>query len=339
MRFRRSLDTVVGGTRSKIGENMMAVGGAGLVGNKRKYASGRVPGLDSLSDDHFEHLSRLIEGKIGIRLPPNKRTMVEGRLRKRMKVLGLATVESYGDLIFEDGALNEELPHLIDCLTTNKTDFFREPNHFDILRDQILPGLLKNKRRGSEPVKIWSAACSIGAEAFTIAMVLDAALRGTRETYSVWGTDICRDVLHQATRAVYPLEMMLPVPDEFHKRYCMRARDQHRKEVRIVPELRRNVRFQHLNLMDQKYPVDRDMDVIFCRNILIYFSKPIQDSVVSRLISHLKPGGYLILGHSESMAGGCHSQVTQVVPTVFCKIASTGEKSECQPDQKRRYAS
>lgn len=305
---------------------------------KRPFASGGLPTPDALSDHHFEHLSKLIEAKIGIRLPPNKRTMVEGRLRKRMKALGLATVESYGDMIFEDGALNEELPHLIDCMTTNKTDFFREPNHFNILRDQILPGIL-NSKRANGPVKIWSAACSIGAEAFTTAMVLDAALRGTRTTYSILGTDICRDVLHQATRAIYPTEMMAPVPDEIQKRYCMRARDPARKEVRIVPELRRNVRFQHLNLMDQKYPVDRDMDVIFCRNILIYFSKPIQDAVVSRLISHLRPGGYLILGHSESMAGGGHSQVIQVVPTVFRKSTSSAEKTECEPTQKRRYAS
>jgi chemotaxis protein methyltransferase CheR len=280
-----------------------------------------------LSDDHFAHLSKLIEGKVGIRLPPNKRTMVEGRLRKRMKVLGLTSVESYGEMVFDDGALQEELPHLIDCLTTNKTDFFREPAHFELLREQILPELL-SQRRPNEPIKIWSAASSIGAEAFTIAMVLDAALRNTRVTYSVLGTDICRDVLHQATRAIYPAEMMLPVPDDFERRYCMRARDPHRKEVRIVPELRRNVRFRYLNLMDQKYPVDRDIDVIFCRNILIYFSKPIQDSVVSRLISHLRPGGYLIFGHSESMAGGNHTEITQVVPTVFRKTRALSEKSE-----------
>ncbi len=295
----------------------------------------------TLSDQHFDYLSKLIETKIGIRLPPNKRTMVEGRLRKRMKALGLASVETYGDYIFEDGALDEELPHLIDCMTTNKTDFFREPNHFNILINHILPEMLEVAALGQgRHVKIWSAASSIGAEAFTIAMVLDQALRGRgRNSYSILGTDICTDVLHQASRAIYPLEMIAPVPQEMQRRYFMRARDTRRAEVRVVPELRRNVVFRHLNLMDPTYPVDRDIDVIFCRNILIYFAKPIQDVVVSRLISHLRPGGYLVLGHSESMAGGNHPDIAQVVPTVFRKKLLKAELTQCQSSQKRRYAS
>jgi chemotaxis protein methyltransferase CheR len=146
-------------------------------------------------------------------------------------------------------------------------------------------------------------------------------------------------VLRQATRAIYPLEMIAPVPSEMQRRYFMRAREPGRAEVRVVPELRRKVSFRHLNLMDPTYPVDRDMDVIFCRNILIYFAKPIQDAVVARLISHLRPGGHLILGHSESMAGGNQPEISQVVPTVFRKNATTKEQNQCQPSQKRRYAS
>jgi chemotaxis protein methyltransferase CheR len=119
----------------------------------------------------------------------------------------------------------------------------------------------------------------------------------------------------------------------------MRAREPDRSEVRMVPELRRNVRFQYLNLMDPTYPVDRDIDVIFCRNILIYFSKDVQDQVVRRLISHLRPGGYLILGHSESMAGGNQTEIMQVVPTVFRKIANSKEQSGWASAQKRRYVS
>ncbi|HEX2839742.1 CheR family methyltransferase [Hyphomicrobium sp.] len=305
------------------------------------HASSHVPLTGTLSDQHFIYLSKLIETKVGIRLPPNKRTMVEGRLRKRMKALGLSSVERYGDYIFENGALEEELPHLIDCMTTNKTDFFREPNHFNILVNRILPEILERGSPGQgRQIKIWSAASSIGAEAFTIAMVLDDALRGkARNSYSILGTDICTDVLRQATRAIYPLEMIAPVPPEMQRRYLMRARQPGRAEVRIVPELRRNVTFRHLNLMDPTYPVDRDMDVIFCRNILIYFSKPIQDAVVARLISHLRPGGYLVLGHSESMAGGNHSEIAQIVPTVFRKNAGKAEQTLWQPAQKRRYAS
>ncbi len=308
---------------------------------KNMHASTQAAISGALSDQHFVYLAKLIEEKVGIRLPPNKRTMVEGRLRKRLKALGLSNVETYGDYLFEDGALDQELPHLIDCMTTNKTDFFREPNHFNVLVERILPELFQGSIPGQgRDVKVWSAAASIGAEAFTIAMVLDQALRGyPRATYSILGTDISTDVLRQATRAIYPLEMIAPVPQELQRRYFMRARDARRAEVRVVPELRRNVTFKHLNLMDPTYPVDRDIDVIFCRNILIYFSKAIQDVVVSRLISHLRPGGYLVLGHSESMAGGGQPEIAQVVPTVFRKRASSKEQPQCQPPQKRRYAS
>jgi chemotaxis protein methyltransferase CheR len=119
----------------------------------------------------------------------------------------------------------------------------------------------------------------------------------------------------------------------------MRAKDPARKEVQIVPELRRTVQFKRLNLVEQSYPVDRDMDVIFCRNILIYFSKAVQDGVVSRLISHLKPNGYLILGHSESMAGGNQRNLTQVLPTIYRRIEPQDEQKQCPPPTKRRSAS
>ena len=208
-----------------------------------------------------------------------------------MKALGLSSVETYGEYIFDEGALEEELPHLIDCMTTNKTDFFREPSHFTILTDHIVPDLLMRQALNQQrTLKIWSAASSIGAEAFTIAMVLDQALKGRpRVNYSVLGTDICRDVLEQAARAIYPIELIAPVPSDMQKRYFMKARDPRRAEVRVVPELRRNVRVQHLNLMDATYPVDRDIDVIFCRNILIYFSKEIQEASGASFMSE-KPG-------------------------------------------------
>jgi chemotaxis protein methyltransferase CheR len=295
----------------------------------------------TLSDKHFWHLSELIESSTGIRLPPNKRSMVEGRLRKRLKALCIPRIDEYCALIFDQGALSVELPHLIDCMTTNKTDFFREPSHFEILRSHILPEILSgsNGTQGRH-VKVWSAAASIGAEAYTIAMVLDQELRNRQGAkFSILGTDISTDVLRQAQRAIYPLEMMVPVPYEMQGRYLMRARDPRRREVRIVPELRRAVEFRHLNLVEEKYPVDRDMDIIFCRNILIYFSKPVQDNVVRRLISHLRPGGYLILGHSESMAGGAQRNLVQAFPTVYRRIDSSEEQKQCPQPAKRRSAS
>jgi chemotaxis protein methyltransferase CheR/two-component system chemotaxis response regulator CheB len=275
---------------------------------------------DQLHEKHFVQLAQLVEDHTGIKLPPGKRTMVEGRLRKRVRALGLAGLQDYGDAIFVHGKLDDEFPHLVDCVTTNKTDFFREPEHFNFLSETIVPTLLA-ERRSDARLKIWSAASSTGAEAYTIAMVL-ADMLGDKGPIncSILGTDICRDVLQQARRAVYPLAMIDPIPQRFRQRYVMRSVNALRQEMRIVPEIRRLARFQHLNLMDDFYPFDRDVDVIFCRNILIYFEREKQDAVINRLSGHLRPGGYLLLGHSESLAGTGQTFLQQVAPTIFRKI-------------------
>jgi chemotaxis methyl-accepting protein methylase len=262
-----------------------------------------------------------MEEHTGIRLPPGKRTMVEGRLRKRIRALGLTRVEDYGHAIFEGGKLDDEFVHLIDCVTTNKTDFFREPDHFDFLRERAMPSLASLRSGAHSPFKFWSAAASIGAEAYTIAMVAAEALGLEGHRFFVLGTDISTEVIAQAQRAVYPAPMIDPVPPRLRERYVMRAIDAQRQEVRIVPELRRMVRFHCLNLMDPTYRVDRDFDVIFCRNILIYFAKATQDAVLKRLCNHLRKGGFLFLGHSESLAGAELGAMRQIAPTIFCRMA------------------
>ncbi|WP_338065215.1 CheR family methyltransferase [Methylosinus trichosporium] len=273
--------------------------------------------LDALSDRHFRTLTAFIETEVGIRLPPSKRTMVEGRLRRRVKALGLENLDDYARFVFEGGGLVNESIHLIDCMTTNKTDFFREPEHFHMLTQEIVPQLLTQRRRRTDRLKIWSAASSIGAEAYTIAMVLADLAKIERFDFCILGTDICSAALEQARRAVYPDEMLAPTPRAMRERYVMRSRDPGRREARIVPELRRRTRFERLNLMDSAYPVDDDMDVIFCRNVLIYFSAATQQAVVTNLSRHLRPGGYLLLGHSESMAGSKQSELRQIASTVY----------------------
>ncbi|HEY1942017.1 MAG TPA: CheR family methyltransferase [Roseiarcus sp.] len=274
---------------------------------------------DQLQERHFVKLARLVEDHTGIRLPPTKRTMVEGRLRKRIRALGVPSLSDYGRVIFEGGRLADEFTHLVDCVTTNKTDFFREPEHFAFLRDKAIP-LLREFRQGHGPMKFWSAAASIGAEAYTIAMVAAETVGFERNAFCVLGTDISTDVIGQARRAIYPLAFAEPIPQPMQQRYIMRAVDAGRQEMRIVPELRRMVHFQHLNLMDESYPADRDFDVIFCRNILIYFSKPTQDRVLRRLCSHLRKGGFLILGHSESLAGSDQPSMRPIAPTIFRRV-------------------
>jgi len=231
--------------------------------------------------------------------------MIEGRLRKRVRALKLTSLSEYCDYLFEKDGLEAEEIHLIDVVTTNKTEFFREPEHFRILADQLLPEIAAARRVSSRaPLKIWSAAASTGAEAFTIAMVLAEFERSHHDLPGViFATDICTEVLQTAQHAVYSSEMLAPVAPDLRARYLMRSRDRKSDLSRIVPELRSRVRFGRLNLMDQPYPLDRDMDVVFCRNILIYFDKPTQLNVLRGLCDHIRPGGHLILGHSETLSG------------------------------------
>jgi len=279
---------------------------------------------DHLTDKQFAAIVQIVEGRVGIKLPQTKRIMVEGRLRKRVRVLGLQNLAVYGDMLFRQNGLETELVHLIDCVTTNKTDFFREPSHFAFLRDVAVPELIRQHGGPRVGLKLWSAASSTGAEAYTIAMVLqDMIAAGAPIQYAVLGTDISTEVLKTAREAIYAQDFVAPVPAAMQARYFMRARDPKEQRVRIVPELRRCVQFERLNLMDESYPFDRDVDVIFCRNVLIYFDKPTQEAVIARLVSHLRPGGYLMLGHSESMAGAECDRVKAVSPTIYRTVLTS----------------
>ena len=269
-----------------------------------------------LSDRHFRAIAQLIEGQVGIKLPAGKRLMLEGRLHKRVRALNYSGLNEYVDNLFDDHQLDTELMHLIDVVTTNKTDFFREPSHFDFIREVAVPALLK--QRGRADLKVWSAACSTGMEAYTTAMVLDEMTRtGTRMRFRILGTDISTAVLRIAKAAIYTRDTLAPVPEDFVKRYFLRSRNRLSDEVRVAPELRRLTHFMRMNLMDTSYPVDRDVDIIFCRNVLIYFDKPAQRKVVSQLCEHLRPGGYLMVGNSESMVHSVVPGLKQVQPTIF----------------------
>jgi len=273
---------------------------------------------DHLSDKHFAAIAGVIEGRVGIKLPLTKRTMVEGRLRKRVRALRLRDLTAYCNMLFKEDGLDAELIHLIDCVTTNKTDFFREPSHFAFLRDVAVPELAQIQGERQLSLKVWSAACSTGAEAYTIAMVLQDLVNGGQKLrFSILGTDISTEVLRDARSAIYQRDFVAPVPAAMQQRYLMRSRNPREQLVRVAPELRRMVHFERLNLMDDSYPFDRDVDVIFCRNVLIYFDRPTQQAVIDRLLSHLRPGGYLMLGHSESMAGSGVPGLTSIAPTIY----------------------
>jgi chemotaxis protein methyltransferase CheR len=271
-----------------------------------------------LSDRHFRSIAEFIEGQVGIKLPAGKRLMLEGRLHKRVRALNYSGLNEYVDHLFDGDQMETELIHLIDCVTTNKTDFFREPSHFAFMKSIAVPELLGERGRRSQDLKIWSSAASTGMEAYTAAIVLDDMVRsGARFKFRILGTDISTSVLRLAAAGIYTREMIAPVPEELAKRYFLSSRERSRAEVRVVPELRRATNFMRMNLMDPVYPVDRDVDIIFCRNVLIYFDKPTQRKVVDRLCSHLRPGGYLMVGHSESMIHNGSTGLKQIQPTIF----------------------
>lgn len=266
----------------------------------------------SLSDLNFKRLAEFIKAYSGIKMPSGKNTMLEGRLRRRMRATGIDDVNDYCSYIFDQGGLETELVHLINAVTTNKTDFFREPYHFEYMLSDALPTL---RGMGRRRLKAWSAACSNGAEPYTISMVMADFCELNKDCdYSVLGTDLSTDMIDQALAGIYSTPMIEPVSMERRRKYLLRS--PRGDKVRIVPGIRAKQRFARLNLMDDSYAIERDMDLVFCRNILIYFDKQGQEAVLKRLCSHLRPGGYLFMGHSESIAG-FDLPVDQVASTVF----------------------
>jgi len=280
----------------------------------RPPSAAQAAGTDQMSRRNFARLAAYIYDYSGIKMPESKKTMLEGRLRRRLRATGVSTLDAYCDHIFSGDNLAQEALQLINAVTTNKTDFFREPNHFDYLQRVILPEL---EARGVRTIRTWSAACSTGPEPYTIAMVLDDyAETNGGPAYGILATDLDTDVLATARAGIYPAELVEPVPAPLLRKYVMVPRDPARRDIRMVPALRSAIGFARLNLMDDHYPVGEAMHLIFCRNVLIYFDKPTQRKVVSQLVDCLKPGGYLFLGHSESITG--HDlPLTQVANTVF----------------------
>jgi chemotaxis protein methyltransferase CheR len=257
-------------------------------------------GQDRLSPADFARVAKFVRSRTGIKMPEGKATMLEGRLRRRVRATGMPTLAAYCRHVFTDDHLDEEGGHLINAVTTNKTDFFREPRHFDYLTNVALPALAD---KGVRPLRVWSAGCSTGAEPYTLAMLLQEFADRGGPSYGILATDIDTEVLETARRGIYPADMARPVPAALRQRYMLAARDDRRREVRVAAGLRQACGFAPLNLMDASYPVGEPMHLIFCRNVLIYFDQETQAKVIGRLIERLSPDGYLFLGHSETISG------------------------------------
>lgn len=271
-----------------------------------------------LSQGDFKRLARFIEGYCGIRMPESKRTMLEGRLRRRLSALRMDDFHQYCRYVFDEDGLAEEAVHLIDAVTTNKTDFFREPQHFEYLVKNALPVLMQSQGAGiRRELAVWSAGCSSGEEPYTLAMVLaEVSQRLPGFRYLVLATDICNDVLAKARAAIYEEPKIEPVPADLRRKYLLRSKNRSQALVRICPELRNLVRFRRLNFLDEDFGMRERMDVIFCRNVFIYFDRETQEAILRRFCRHLTPGGYVFLGHSETI-NGLQVPLTQVAPTVY----------------------
>jgi chemotaxis protein methyltransferase CheR len=259
----------------------------------------------SMTEKDFARLSSFIHSECGIKMPEVKRVMLEARLRKRLRELGIGSFSEYCDYLFSPEGTDSELVHMIDVVTTNKTDFFREPKHFDYLVQTALPELIiRHDAAIRRKYTIWSAGCSTGEEPYTLAMVLsEFALQQHGFYFSILATDISTRVLEKAGLGIYREDAVAPLPNTLKMKYILKSRNKNKNLVRVVPGLRSLVKFRRLNFMDSDFGIKELVDIIFCRNVIIYFDRPTQEKLLNRFCRQLIPGGYLFMGHSETLNG------------------------------------
>ena len=255
---------------------------------------------ETLSARDYDRLCSFIRAEFGICLSAEKKTMLEGRLRQRLRDLNIETYRGYCEYLFGEEGQRKEKIRFIDVVTTNKTDFFREPRHFEYLTRKALPELAA--QAGGRQLLLWSAGCSSGEEPYTLAMVLSEyaeAHAGFR--FRILATDISTRVLEKAELGVYRSEDVEPLPEAMRRKYVLRSRDRASERVRVAPELRKLVEFRRLNFMDDDYGLEQKADAIFCRNVIIYFDRPTQAKILRKLAHSLVTDGYLFVGHSETL--------------------------------------
>jgi chemotaxis protein methyltransferase CheR len=274
----------------------------------------------TMSDNDFSLFSDLIQNICAIKMPLVKKTMLEARLRKRMRVLGLNSFREYWNYIDSPRGRQDELVHMIDVVTTNKTDFFREPAHIEYLYNNVIPDLQARRGTGKQPgLRIWSAGCSTGKEAYTLAMILtEYSLNEGNLNFSLLGTDISTKALEKAARGIYDQEKANTIPAAYRKKYLLKSRNKGNRLIRIAPEIRSLVTFGRLNFLDENYGFNVPFDIIFCRNVIIYFDRENQQRILSKVCRHLVAGGYLFTGHSETLHG-MKLPIKPLAPSVYRK--------------------
>jgi chemotaxis protein methyltransferase CheR len=257
---------------------------------------------------------------LAFRSPPAKKNMLPTWLQQRIDILGMPSIEEYIDQVLDPDIGSGELTNLIDVVTVTDTDFFHEPSHFEYLAREVLPGLVQTKGAGvRRPLMLWSAGCSSGEEPYTLTMVLSEfaeLVPGINFKAQILATDISTQALSKATNAVYEMEKVDDIPIQIKRKYLLKSKDSRRNLVRIVPDLRAMVRFRRLNLMDDQFGLREALDVIFCRDVILYFDRHTQERLLKKFCRHLNPGGFLFVGNSETL-NNLKTPLVKIAPTIY----------------------
>ena len=279
-----------------------------------------IPDSDiELKDSEFRLFSRLIYEKAGINIQQHKRPLVKNRLGKRIREGKFRSFKQYYDYMVNDKT-GHEIVTMIDTISTNVTNFFRENQHFEFIKEQIIPELIKKrKNRRYNKFRIWSAACSSGEEPYSIAITFMQNLEPINPfDFMILGSDISTKVLGVAEKGVYKQEKVQPVPKIMRMRYFTQIKKNNMCNYQIKDEVKKYLMFRRINLITRYFPFKNPIDIIFCRNVMIYFDKPTQSVLVNKFNEYLEERGYLFLGHSEGLTGVDHS-FRYIMPSVYRK--------------------
>lgn len=282
------------------------------------HLSGQV----DLTDREFQLFRALIFEKSGITLNDGKKELVRTRLGSKLRKGGFGSFREYYNHVLDDRT-GEELVTLLDAISTNLTSFFREANHFQYLRKNILPEIMGKKGHDSpREIRAWSAGCSSGEEPYSLAFTLADMLHGDKSwVVKLLATDISTKVLARAARGAYTEEQVKTVPKEMASKFLDRVVEDGERLYRVRPEIKGLIQFKRFNLMTPTFPFKRGFDFIFCRNVMIYFDKPTQQTLINKFYGALSEGGYLMIGHSESLTGVQH-RFKYMQPTIYKKSHS-----------------